>query len=173
MKKEEKEQIITEVMEVASRARGMYFTDFHGLTVEQATELRRELRKAGIAYRVVKNTLARKALERVSGYDRVFDHLAGPTGIAFAFEDPVTPAKIIHKFSEKHNKLSLKVCVVEREVYDGSMLGELARIPSRTDLLAAILGSVQAPLAGIPMAVHALLRDVVSVVDELAKKKAA
>jgi large subunit ribosomal protein L10 len=173
MKKQEKEQIIAEVVEVASRARGMYFTDFHGLTVEQATELRRELRKAGITYRVVKNTLARKALERVTGYDRVFDRLAGPTGIAFAFEDPLTPAKIIHRFAEKHNKLSLKVCVVEKEVYDGAKLKELARLPSRTELLAGIVGSVQAPLAGVPTVISVLLREVVSVVDEIGKKKAA
>ena len=173
MKKEEKEQIIAEVADVASRARGMYFTDFHGLTVEQATELRRELRKAGIEYRVVKNTLARKALERVAGHDRVFDRLVGPTGIAFAFDDPVVPAKIIHRFAEKHNKLSLKVCVVEKEVYDGAKLKELAVMPSRSELLAAIVGSVQSPLAGVPMVINALLRDVVSLVDEIGKKKAA
>ena len=114
MKRSEKEQIIAEVAEVAGRARGMFFTDFSGLTVEQATELRREFRKSGIDYRVVKNTLIRKALERVGGYDRVFDRLVGPTGVAFAYDDPVAPAKIIQKFAEKHKKLSLKVCVIEQ-----------------------------------------------------------
>ena len=152
---------------------GASLLDAHGLTVEQATELRRELRKAGIEYRVVKNTLARKALERVAGHDRVFDRLVGPTGIAFAFDDPVVPAKIIHRFAEKHNKLSLKVCLVEKEVYDGAKLKELAVMPSRSELLAAIVGSVQSPLAGVPMVINALLRDVVSLVDEIGKKKAA
>ncbi|MGH9427511.1 MAG: 50S ribosomal protein L10, partial [Terriglobia bacterium] len=111
MKRSEKEQIVTEVTEVVSRARGMFFTDFSGLTVEQATELRREFRKSGVEYRVVKNTLIQKALESATGYDKVYDKLTGPTGVAFAFDDPVAPAKIIRRFSEKHSKLSLKVCV--------------------------------------------------------------
>jgi large subunit ribosomal protein L10 len=107
MKRSEKEEIIADVAEAVSRARGMFFTDFSGLTVEQATELRRELHKSGVEYRVVKNTLIRKALERVTGYDRVYDRLVGPTGVAISYDDPVSPAKIIKKFSDKHNKLSL------------------------------------------------------------------
>src|SRR5512135_728173 len=122
MERSQKEQIVADVAKIAGRARGMFFTDFTGLTVGQATELRREFRKSGIEYRVVKNTLIRKALEQISGYDRVYPSLAGPTGVAFAFDDPVAPAKIIQKFSEKHKKLSLKVCVVEHQVYEGAKL---------------------------------------------------
>jgi large subunit ribosomal protein L10 len=173
MKRSEKEQIVAEVAEVAGRAHGMFFTDFSGLTVGQATELRREFHKSGITYRVVKNTLIQKALEQIGGYDTVFTKLVGPTGVAFAFDDPIVPAKIIQKFSEKHNKVSLKVCVLEKQVYDGSRLGELAKLPSRKDIMAAILGSVQAPLAGVPMVINAVLRDLVSVVGEIEKKKAA
>ena len=173
MKRSEKEEIVAEVSGLVNRARGMFFTDFSGLTVEQATELRREFRKSGVDYRVVKNTLIRKALESVTGYDKVYDKLAGPTGVAFAYDDPVVPAKIIQKFSEKHKKLSLKVCVLERQVYDGSKLIELAKLPSRNELMAAILGSIQAPIAGVPTVIQAVLRDLVSVVSEIEKKKAA
>ncbi len=173
MERSQKEQIVADVAKIAGRARGMFFTDFTGLTVGQATELRREFRKSGIEYRVVKNTLIRKALERVSGYDRVFTGLAGPTGVAFAFDDPVAPAKIIQKFKEKHKKLSLKVCVVEHQVYEGSKLEELAKMPTRQDMMASILGSIQSPLAGVPSALQAVIRDLVSVIDELGKKKAA
>ena len=173
MKRSEKEQIVAEVAEVVGRARGMFFTDFNGLTVEQATELRREFRKSGVEYRVVKNTLIQKALESVTGYDKVYDKLTGPTGVAFAFDDPVAPAKIIRRFSEKHSKLSLKVCVLEKEVYDGSKLDELAKLPTRKEMMASILGSIQAPLAGVPTVLNAILRDLVSVVGEIEKKKAA
>jgi large subunit ribosomal protein L10 len=173
MKRTEKEQIIAEVAEVAGRAHGMFFTDFNGLTVEQATELRRELRKSGIDYMVAKNTLIRKALEKLGGYDRVFEGLKGPTGVAFSYDDPVAPAKIIQKFSEKHKKLKLKICVIEHEVYDGSRLDEIARIPSRTDVIAGILGSIQSPLVGVPATVNAVIRELVSVIDEVGKKKAA
>lgn len=173
MKRSEKEQIVAEVAETVARASALYFTDFTGLTVEQATELRRELRKAGVEYRVVKNTLIRKALEQVSGYDRVFDRLVGPTGIAFAFDDAVVPARVIEKFSKKHDKLSLKVAVLEKQVYDGSKLKELAQLPSKKDMMASILGSIQAPLAGVPTVINAVMRDLVSVIDQLAQKKAA
>jgi large subunit ribosomal protein L10 len=173
MKRSEKEEIITEVSELVGRANGMFFTDFSGLTVEQATELRREFRKLGIEYRVVKNTLIRKALEQATGYDKVYDRLAGPTGVAFAYTDPVAPAKVIQKFSEKHNKLSLKVCVLEKQVYDGSRLKELAGMPSRPEMMAAIIGSIQSPIAGVPTVIQAVFRDLASVIGEIEKKKAA
>jgi large subunit ribosomal protein L10 len=173
MKRSEKDQIIAEVAEVAGRAHGMFFTDFGGLTVEQATDLRREFHKAGIDYRVAKNTLIRKALEKVGGYDGVFGSLVGPTGVAFAYDDPVAPAKIIQKFIEKHKKLSLKACVIDHEVYDGSRLAEIAKIPSRPEIVAAILGSIQSPLAGVSGTINAVLRDLVSVIDEVGKKKQA
>jgi len=173
MKREEKEQIVAEVAETVRRAHGMFFTDFTGLSVGQATELRREFYKAGVDYRVVKNTLIQKALEQVSGYDTVFDRLAGPTGVAFAFDDPVAPAKVIQRFSDKHGKLSLKVCVLDQQVFDGSKLKDLASLPTRKEMMAAILGSVQAPLAGVPTVINAVLRDLVSVIGEIEKKKAA
>ena len=173
MKRSEKEQIVAEVAEVVGRASGMFFTDFSGLTVEQATELRREFRKSGVQYRVAKNTLIRKALENVTGYDKVYDKLAGPTGVAFAFDDAVAPAKIIKKFSDKHGKLGLKVCVIEKQVYDGARLDELAKLPTRKDLMSGILGIIQSPLAGVPTVLNAVMRELVSVIDEVGKKKAA
>ena len=173
MERIKKEQIIAEVAEIAGRANGLFFTDLTGLTVEQATELRRDFRKSGISYKVVKNTLIRKALEQITGYDGVYPSLAGPTGVAFAFEDPIAPARVIQKFSEKHKKLSLKVCVIDRQVFEGAKLAELAKMPSKKEVLAAIVGCVQSPLAGVPNVLHAVIRDLVSVIDEVGKKKAA
>lgn len=173
MKRSEKEKIVAEVAEQAGRAQGLFFTDFSGLTVEQATELRREFHKSGVKYRVVKNTLIKKALEQAGKFDKVYTSLVGPTGIAFAYEDPIAPARIIQKFSEKHNKLSLKICVLEKQVYDGMRLKELAKMPSRTEMMASIVGSIQAPLAAVPNILQAVVRDLVSVIGEIEKKKAA
>ncbi|MBI5475853.1 MAG: 50S ribosomal protein L10 [Ignavibacteriales bacterium] len=173
MKRSEKEQIIAEVKEMIERAQGMYFADFTGITVEQITELRREFRKSNIDYRVVKNTLARKALESVTGYDNVIPKLVGHTGIAFGYEDPVAPAKIIKKFRDKHNKLTVKVCVLEKQVFEGSQLDEIAKLPSRNDIIAGIIGTVQSPISGIVGAINAVARDLVSVIDAIEKKKAA
>jgi large subunit ribosomal protein L10 len=173
MNRSDKEAIVAEVAQKVSRATAMYFADFTGLTVGEASELRREFRKAGIEYTVVKNTLARKALEQVTGYDRVYDKLVGPTGIAFSYDDAVAPAKIIKKFSEKSGKLKLKVAVLEKQVFDGSKLDELSKLPTRAELMAGVLGSIQAPISGIVGAIGAVARDLVNVIDAIEKKKAA
>ena len=173
MKRSEKEAIIAEVAEKAVRAIAIYFADFSKLTVAEETDLRREFRKSNVEYNVVKNTLARKALEQLSGYDRVFDKLVGPTGIAYAYDDPSAPAKIIKKFSEKTGKLKLKIAVVEKHVYDASTLDQLAKMPTRKELIAAILGNINAPASGIAGAVGAVARDLVYIVDAIEKKKAA
>lgn len=173
MKRSKKEQIIAEVADKFSRAKGLFFADFTGNSVEEINELRREFRKSGIEYRVVKNTLALKALETVTGYDRVGEKLVGPTAIAFSYHDPVTPAKIIKRFREKHEKLTVKVCVLENQIYDGSKLNELARLPSRAEIVASILGSIQAPVSGIVGAIAAVTRGLVNVVSAIKKDKSA
>jgi large subunit ribosomal protein L10 len=173
MKRSEKEQVIAEVKEKIERASGLYFADFTGITVEEINDLRREFRKVGVDYRVVKNTLARKALESVTGYDGVLEKLERPTAIAFGYDDPVAPAKIIKKFREKNEKLKLKVCVIEHQVFDGSQLDEIAKLPTRPEVIAGILGTIQAPVTGIAGAINAVMRDLVSVLDAIEKKKAA
>jgi large subunit ribosomal protein L10 len=173
MNRNEKEAVVSKVAEKVSRATAMYFADFTGLTVAEETELRREFRKSGIEYTVVKNTLARRALERVAGYDRVHEKLVGPTGIAFSYDDVVAPAKVIRKFHEKTGKLNLKVAVIEKQVFDGSKLKELAELPSRNDLIAGILGSIQAPISGVVGAINAVMRDLVNVLDAIEKQKQA
>lgn len=172
MKKSEKEAIVAEVAEKISRACAMYFADFTGITVAEETELRREFRKSGIEYTVVKNTLAQKALEQVSGYDRVYDNLAGATGIAFSYDDAIVPAKIIKRFSDKTGKMKLKIAVVEKQIFDGEKLNELSQLPSRKEMIASILSSLESPVSGIVGAINAVMRDLVGVVDAIEKKKA-
>jgi large subunit ribosomal protein L10 len=173
MNRSDKEAIVAEIVDKASRASAMYFADFSGLTVGEATELRREFRKSGIEYKVVKNTLARKALEQVTGYDGVYVKLVGPTGIAFSYDDAIAPAKIIKKYSEKSGKLKLKVAVLEKQVFDGSQLDQLSKLPGRAELMAGVVGSIHAPISGIVGAIGAVMRDLVNVIDAIEKKKAA
>jgi large subunit ribosomal protein L10 len=171
MNRQEKEVVVSEIAEKVSRAKSLIFADFTGLTVEQANELRREFQKSKIDYCVVKNTLVKKALQNASGLDKVVESLRGPTAIAFGYDDPVSPAKIIRRFIEKHEKPSVKVCVVENLVYDGLRLVELSKLPSRPELVASILGSLQAPIVGVMNAVQAVVRDLVSVIDAIEEKK--
>jgi len=173
MNRSEKEAVVAEVSEKVSRAIGLYFADFRGLTVAEETELRREFRKSGIDYRVVKNTLAKRALQSIDNYDRVAEKLVGPTGIVFAYNDSVAPAKIIKKFTDKTGKFKLKAAVVEKQMFDGTQLDQLAAVPSKKELMASIIGSIQSPISGVIGAINAVMRDLVNVVDAIEKKKAA
>lgn len=173
MKRQEKELIISEVSEKIVRAKSMFFADFSGITVEQINELRREFRKSEIDYRVVKNTLARKAMEPFKGFDNLSDHLVGHTAIAFGYSDPIAPAKIIKKFHDKHGKLKVKICIIEKQVFLGNRLDELAKLPTRPEIIAGVLGSLQSPLVGIVSVFNSVLSDIVNVIDAIQKKKAA
>jgi large subunit ribosomal protein L10 len=173
MKRSEKEAIVAEVADKASRATAVYFADFTKVTVEEETDLRREFRKSGIEYTVVKNTLLKKALERATGYDSVYTKLTGPTGIAFTYDDVAAPARIMKKFSDKTGKFGLKAAVLEKQMYDGSTLEQIARMPSRKEIIAGILGSLQSPMAGIVNVLNAIPRDLVNVLDAIEKKKQA
>jgi large subunit ribosomal protein L10 len=173
MKRSEKDQVIAEVTEQLSRAKSMFFADFTGITVEQVNELRKEFRKSKIEYRVVKNTLVKKALKNVTGYDKVIDRLKGPSAVALGFDDPVAPAKIMKKFRDKHQKLNVKVVVLEGQVFDGAQLDDIAKLPTRGEIIAGILGSIQAPITGVAGTINAVMRDLVGVIDAIEKKKAA
>jgi len=173
MTRSEKEQAIASLQEKFARAQGMFFTDFTGISVEKITVLRSEFRKAGIEYLVVKNTLAKKALEQVGGYETVYPTLKGATAIAFAYADAAAPAKILQKFKEKNEKLISKLCVLEGHVYEGAKLPELAKIPSRPELIASILGSLDAPVSGIVGTLNAVMRELVGTIEAIEQQKAA
>jgi large subunit ribosomal protein L10 len=173
MTREEKAQVVAELTEVISQASGMYFTDFAAMNAEQSTQLRVELRKAGLQYKVAKNTLIKIALrEQGKLTDEMEKALIGQTGIAFGFDDPVAPARILKDFSDKNqDKPALKTAYVDGVVYPGSALKTIAALPSKQDIMASIVGSIAAPIAGIAGALGALQRDLVYIMDAIEKKK--
>ncbi|MFO7447647.1 MAG: 50S ribosomal protein L10 [Ignavibacteriaceae bacterium] len=174
MNKNEKTDIISQVKEMIENSTAVYLTDYSGITVGDINNIRNEFRKEGVKYKVIKNTLFKRAIDEAGKYDKLSDHLVGMTGYAFASEqNPVAPAKIIKKYFDSSQKLSLKACYIEDQYFDGSRLNELATLPTKNEIIAGILGSIQAPASGIVGAINAVFRDLVSVVDEIAKKKAA
>lgn len=172
--KEQKQLVVAELTEKIRKASALYFVDFATMTVDQDWALRRELKAKGIEYRVAKNTLILRALNDIGGYDIDAKKLFGQTAVIFATEkDPISPAKILRDFSAKSEKPKLKVAVVENTVYDGSQLKQIADFPTREEIIAGILGSINAPVSGIVGAINAVMRDVSSLIEEVAKKKAA
>ncbi len=174
MTKEQKAQVIKETAEKISRATGLYLANFSGMTVEQANNLRREFFKIGVDYKVVKNTLLKRALAEVGGYEDLYPYLVQNTGLVVSYDDPIQPARVLEKFSKANqDKPAVKACCIEHQVFDGARLAEVAALPTREDLIANIIGSIQAPAQGIVGAINAVMADLVYALDAIEKKKAA
>jgi large subunit ribosomal protein L10 len=173
MNKNEKSEIISEVRELIDGSSALYLTNYSGITVSEISLIRNELRKEGVKYKVIKNTLFERALKESGKYEKLGDYLTGMTGYAFASGNPVAPAKIIKKYFETSKKFELKACYIEGQFYDGSRLSELAALPSKEEIIASILGSLNAPASGIVGSINAVFRDLVNVVDQISKREAA
>jgi large subunit ribosomal protein L10 len=151
--REDKEQLVREIADRFSRSKGTVVTDYRGLKVAEVTELRKQLREAGVEYRVLKNTLTRRAVASVELQD-LEQYLAGPTAIAFSFEDPIRPAKILNDFARAHKALELKGGVIEGRIVDGGEVTAIASLPSREGLLSMLLSVLQAPMRNMAYAVQ-------------------
>ncbi len=177
MNKEQKTEAVQEIKELIESSEAMYFMDFTGLTVEQVNELRKEMYKSSLKYKVVKNTLTARAIKESAKYsehvEKLHEILHGPTGIVFAYKDPVSPAKILKKYVDKFDKPKLKVAIVENEAYDSKKLNTLAALPTKEEVISAILGSLNSPASGLVGVLNAVMRDLSSVIEEVAKKQAA
>ncbi|MEO5931098.1 MAG: 50S ribosomal protein L10 [Candidatus Kapaibacterium sp.] len=172
MTKTKKEEVVAEVAELLKGASGLYSIDFTGLTVANAIRLRREFKKAGVAYKVAKNTLVKRALRDAGGYDHIVDKFVGQTGIAIGYDDPAAPARILNDFIDPKLEIpKLNFAVIEKELMPGSELKAIAAMPSRKDILGSIVGALNAPASGIVGAINAVMRDLASVIEEVAKQK--
>lgn len=170
---EPKKQVVGELVEKFRNANGAYFINFESMNVESISNLRGLFRKEGIDYKVAKNTLIWRALQE-AGYEGLDDSfLKGTTGIAFANEDPLVPAKVLKTILDKSEKPKFKAAIVEGEFYDSNSLKKLASLPSKSDLIAGILGSLNSPISGIVGSLNAVMRDLASVIEEAAKKRSA
>ncbi|MBV9647736.1 MAG: 50S ribosomal protein L10 [Candidatus Eremiobacteraeota bacterium] len=140
-----KEASIEELRQKVAAAKNLFFTNYAGLTVQQITKLRSELRKDGNTYSVVKNTLfARAAGEELA--TALADILVGPTGVVFAGEDPVAPAKALRTFADDNKTLDVKAAYVDGKVVDKAAFTALATMPSKQQLQAQVLGMLASPI---------------------------
>jgi large subunit ribosomal protein L10 len=173
MNKDEKAEIVSKVKEMIQESTAVYLTDYAKINVSDINAIRNDFRKEGVNYKVIKNTLFKRAIDETGKYDKLADHLVGMTGYAFASSNPVAPAKIIKKYFDDKQKLALKACYIEDQFYSGDQLNVLASLPSKKEIVAGILGSLNAPISGVVGAINAVMRDLVSVIDEISKKQAA
>lgn len=153
----EKENIIDGIAQQIKDSQSCIVVDYKGLTVAEDTELRSKFREAGVVYKVYKNTMVRRAAEKVGGMEKFNKvDLVGSNAFAFGVDDAVMPAKIIRNFAKTHPNLEFKMGYVEGEYYDAEKLSQLANIPSREELIAKLLGSFKAPMSNFVYMLSAL-----------------
>ncbi len=170
-----KQQMVADLKEKLTTAKGAVLTSYKGLTVAQDTELRRALREAGVSYHVVKNTMTRIAAKE-AGLDEITEHLEGTTALAVSAEDAVAPAKVICDFIKKNKLdetgvLTIKTGLVDGKVIDVAEIKALADLPSREVLIAKLLGSMQAPISGTVNVLQGVIRNAVYVLEAVRKQK--
>ena len=144
-KVELKQPIVQAIAEDVKDAASVVLVDYRGLTVEQDTQLRKQLREAGVTYKVYKNTMIRFAAKGTA-FEALEPNLEGPTALAVSKEDATAPARILAEFAKKADKLEIKGGVVEDTYYDAKGMQVIATIPSREVLLGKLLGSMQSPI---------------------------
>lgn len=172
MNRTEKEQVVQELAKRLAETDAAFLADYRGINVEQATRLRRELTQAGVEYRVVKNNLIKLAAKGTSA-EPLQKFCAGPTAIALAGVDPVAPAKILSKFAKDVQAFELKAGVLGGKLLSVADINALADLPSREQLLAKVLASMNAPASNFVGTLAAIPRSLVQVLNAIGQSKAA
>lgn len=165
---EAKKAQVAEVAEALKNAATGVLVDYRGLTVEEDTKLRNDLRAAGVKYFVVKNTLLRLAANQV-GLEELDSMLHGPTALALS-EDPVAPAKILFDFAKGNEKVEIKTGFMDGKVMSMDELTTLAKTPSKDTLIAKIMGSLNAPASNLVRLLNTIVEGGEEIADLIAKK---
>lgn len=152
-KVELKKPVVEEISANLEGAAGVVLVDHCGLTVEQDTQLRKQMRAEGIVYKVYKNTMLNFAIKGTE-FEPLSQHLEGPSAIAISKTDATAPARILAEFAKKADKLEIKAGIVEGKYYDAKEMGAIAAIPSREILLGRLLGSMQSPIANFARVIN-------------------
>jgi len=162
---------VTELHEKFARAVSAVLADFRGLTVQEITELRRQLREASLELAVVKNTLARLAVQETP-FERLSPFLKGPTSITLSYRDMVAPAKILSAYAKKQPKLAVRAGLFEGEIVPAEKSAEIADLPPRDVVLAQALAAMQGPLAGLVWTLQGVLSTFIGILQAIHDKKA-
>ena len=154
-KVELKQPIVAEISEAIKDAQSVVLVDYRGLTVEQDTNLRKQLREAGVTYKVYKNTMMNFAFKGTD-FEGLAPYLEGPSAMAISTTDATAPARILAKFAKDAKALEIKAGVVEGNVYDAAGMQAISQIPSRDELISKLLGSLQSPITNFARVMNQL-----------------
>ncbi len=167
-----KSEKIDAIKSKIEKAQVALITEYKGYTVEEITNLRRELQKQGGDYMVTKNTLAKVAIKGTE-YEVMTDMMKGPIAIAFGFEDQVSPAKVVSKFIKDSKKGEILGAVLEGNLLSASEAKALANLPSKEELYAKMLGSINSPATGLTLGINGVMAALTRAVAAVRDQKAA
>jgi large subunit ribosomal protein L10 len=167
---ESKQAAVAGIRQKIESSKSMVLIDYKGLTVAEVTELRNQFRREGAAYHVLKNTMLEHAA-RDLGIPDLIPFLKGSTAVAFGIADPVAPAKVIADFIKKSKKTEIKCGYIEGKVIGAASVRALAELPPKEVLIARVMGSLNAPIAGFVGVLSATLRSLVYAIDAVRKQK--
>lgn len=161
---------VDDLSEKLGRAKGVYLTDYLGLNVEDITDLRREFYANDVEYMVAKNTLFKLAAKNsdLSGLD---DYLNGATAVALSYEDPISPARVLKKFTNDHDLPKVKGIVIDGDIIDGSEFARIANLPSKDESLAKLVALLQSPLMKLIWALKSPMSDMTNMLNNLKDKQ--
>ncbi|HDP35445.1 MAG TPA: 50S ribosomal protein L10 [Candidatus Hydrogenedentes bacterium] len=165
----QKEAIVAEIKELISNNDIAIMTQYVGINVAQATDLRKKLRESGTTFKVFKNTLSRLALREL-GLEAAADMMEGPTAWAFS-TDPVVPAKVLKEFAKEAPFVAMRGGILNGSIVNGAQLDALAELPSREQLVAQVVGTIAMPLRNAVGVLNALPRNLVNALDQIRKQK--
>jgi large subunit ribosomal protein L10 len=165
------QEAVKSLAEKFKNMKGMILTEYHGLTVEEISELRSKLRSFNSEYAVVKNTLSEIALKE-AGIE-AGNNFSGPTALVIENGDILSPAKAVMDFAKTHEKLKIRAGYLEGKFVDAAVIEQLSKLPSREVLIAKMLGSINAPISGFVNVLVANIRGLVTVLGAISKKQAA
>ena len=171
MNREEKQQAVTQLSDTLKDVSLVVATDYRGLTVEEITQLRNELRSVSSEYKVVKNTLLKRATEGTP-IEPLHEHLTGPTAILVSPEDPVGPVKVLVKYLKDYSALSIKGGVLEGKALSANETKELSTLPGRQELLSKVLSLCVSPHVGLLNTLNGIAQKFVRVLHAIEQKKA-
>lgn len=169
--KQQKEEMLEMLKDKMGSSQLIVLADYKGINVDAITKLRKKMRESGSELKVAKNTITKIAAQEL-GLEGVDPYLEGPTAIAFGYDDPVAPAKVLNDFIKEHKKLEIKCGILEGRIVESAQIKALANLPSREVLLAQVLGGMQAPMYGFAGALKGLQRNLVYVLNAIQEKKA-
>ncbi len=170
MARPDKEAAVQEITEILKTANGIFIADFQGLNVEKTQDLRRKCRESAVSFKVVKNTLAIRAA-REAGYEDMVSYLEGPSALAYSYDDPSAPARIITEFAKTNERPVIKMSVFEGIFYGPDKIKTIAALPSRKELLGKLVSGFNAPLQGFAGSLKGLLQKMVYTLDAVREKR--